>query len=77
MQECSRRHELGLILADAVAKLARIPKDSGHSAEREVARQAAQMAKQDFDQHVAEHKCHDAHDLCAKTASGKDSLNRG
>ena len=71
MQECSIRHELGLVLADAVARLASIRKDSGHSVEREAARQAAAMAKQEFDRHVAEHECHDVHDLCAETVIGK------
>ena len=71
MQECSIRHELGLVLADAVARLASIRKDSGHSVEREAARQAAEIAKKEFDRHVAEHECHDVHDLCAETATGK------
>ena len=71
MQECSRRHELGLLLADAVARLASIRKDSAHSLEREAARQAAEMAKQEYDRHVAEHECHDVHDLCAETVVGK------
>jgi hypothetical protein len=70
MQECSVRHELGLALAGAVAKLADTPKDAAHSAERGMAHHAAQKAKQEFDRHVAEHKCHDAHDLCAD--SGKE-----
>jgi hypothetical protein len=71
MQECSKRHELGLVLADAVEKLASLGKDSGHPAEREAARQAAQMAKQTYDNHVAEHQCHDVHDLCVEPAMGK------